>query len=396
MPEQFDLFVENDPSDEGVDDVLATASDLRNSVLYHTDWTVETLIGQLKKGRIELNPEFQRRDAWGISAKSLLIESIILNFPVPAITLAEQSDSKKFIVVDGKQRLTALAQFFNEMPSSKNNGFRIRGLTQLKDLNGLSYGDLCANHPDIAGQIENYSVRTNVIRGWKNDDILFSIFHRLNSGSVKLSTQELRQSLHPGEFTSFITSYSEKSPALRDMFPGAEPDFRMRDVELVTRYISLSLFIQEYRGDLKRHLDSTVETLNKNWGSFQTKIEDALKVFESSYAICIKAFSRQHAFRKWNGESWETRSNRAIFDTVMYNLTSSDVQVFFINNATEAEEIFQEISLNDDFRNAIEQTTKTSFALFTRINLFGDGLRARGVNAPILDYSREKNKISVK
>jgi len=259
---ELDLFEDDDPNLENVDDTFSSANDLSNSVLYNTDWTVETIVSQLKKGRIDINPVFQRRDAWTVKAKSLLIESVLLNFPVPAITLAERSKERTFIVVDGKQRLSSLSQFFGGMPNSKFNSFKLLGLTQLKELNGLDYSQLGETHPGFAAQLDNYSVRTNVIRGWKNDEILFSIFHRLNSGSVKLSPQELRQSLHPGPFTEFITNYSDKSPALRDIFPGDQPDFRMRDIELITRYLALAYFIDDYRGDLKKHLDRTVEKLN--------------------------------------------------------------------------------------------------------------------------------------
>jgi hypothetical protein len=392
---QFDLFLDDDPSDEDIGDSLAPIHDLKNSVLYHTDWTVETLIGQLRKGRIELNPAFQRRDAWTRKAKSLLIESVLLNFPVPAITLAEKRAERTFIVVDGKQRLSTFAQFFGEMPETKFNSFKLVGLTQLAALNGLTYQDLCERHADLASQLENYSVRTNVIRGWKSDEILFNIFHRLNSGSVKLSPQELRQSLHPGKFTEFIAKYSETSPALRDIFPGDEADFRMRDVELITRYIALVLFIKEYRGDLKRHLDRTVAQLNENWDKYEAPIHSILTRFEDSYTACTTAFSRKHAFRKWNGDDWESRTNRAVFDAVMINLLSDDVLKAFQERGPDIVEKFKQVSLQEAFRNAVEKTTKTTEALYTRISLMQEAFKELGLNTIEIAHSEEQNQITV-
>lgn len=390
-----DLFEDDDPNLENIDDALSNANDLSSSVLYNTDWTVETIVSQLKKGRIDINPVFQRRDAWTVKAKSLLIESVLLNFPVPAITLAERSKERTFIVVDGKQRLSSFAQFVGEMPNSKFNSFKLSGLTQLQELNGLDYSQLGLAYPGFAAQLDNYSVRTNVIRGWKNDEILFSIFHRLNSGSVKLSPQELRQSLHPGPFTEFIANYSDKSPALRDIFPGGEPDFRMRDIELITRYMALAYFIEDYRGDLKKHLDRTVERLNSDWGKNMKFLETALVRFEDSYNACTAVFTRKNAFKKWNGNEWETRTNRAVFDAIMINLLSDSALEAFINRGQDIIEVFKDISVQDDFKESVERTTKTTEALYTRVHKLQVGLQKIGIKTVDISFDKSQNKITM-
>lgn len=395
MNVDVDLFEDDDPNLENVDDTHSSGSDLSSSVLYNTDWTVETIVSQLRKGRIDINPIFQRRDAWTVKAKSLLIESVLLNFPVPAITLAERSKERTFIVVDGKQRLSSFAQFFGEMPESKFNSFKLSGLTQLQELNGLDYSTLGQSHPGLAAQLDNYSVRTNVIRGWKNDEILFSIFHRLNSGSVKLSPQELRQSLHPGPFTEFITNYSDNSPALRDIFPGDQPDFRMRDIELVTRYIALAYFIDDYRGDLKKHLDRTVEKLNSDWGKYVKFLKVALTRFEDSYSACTAAFTRKNSFKKWNGDEWETRTNRAVFDAMMINLRSDGTLDAFQNRGQEVVEAFKAVSARDDFKDSVERTTKTTEALFTRTHLLRAELQNLGINTIDIAFDKGENKITM-
>jgi hypothetical protein len=98
---------------ESEDDV---SPGLKNSVgkavLWSTDWTTETILNQLERGNIELNPSFQRREAWNDVKKSRFIESLILGFPVPQIVLAERKDKKgAYLVIDGKQRLLALRRF---------------------------------------------------------------------------------------------------------------------------------------------------------------------------------------------------------------------------------------------------------------------------------------------
>src|SRR4051812_21570643 len=79
------------------------------------DWTVETIVRQIQQGNIDLDPAFQRRNAWRDHRRSRLIESFILNFPVPQIVLAENPrDRGRFIVIDGKQRLLTIAGFYLE------------------------------------------------------------------------------------------------------------------------------------------------------------------------------------------------------------------------------------------------------------------------------------------
>lgn len=92
-------------------------SDLRptrghQAVVTGTDWTVETVLSQMRRGNFDLSPKFQRRDAWDAKRKSRFIESLILQLPVPQIVLAEKKNAKgQYIVLDGKQRLLALRQF---------------------------------------------------------------------------------------------------------------------------------------------------------------------------------------------------------------------------------------------------------------------------------------------
>src|SRR5687767_4985746 len=106
-------FKEVSNSSEDESDVGPVAKlDIASVSLSGTDWTTETVLMQLKKGNIELNPKFQRRDAWEPKRKSEFIESLILGLPVPPIVLAERPDYKgKYIVLDGKQRLICLRRF---------------------------------------------------------------------------------------------------------------------------------------------------------------------------------------------------------------------------------------------------------------------------------------------
>src|SRR5258708_55191 len=116
---------------------------LGRAVVSSTDWTAETIIGQLSKGNISLDPVFQRRDAWTAARKSKFIESIVLGLPIPQIVLAEAKQKKgSFIVIDGKQRLLTLQQFGGINLEEGQESLKLVGLTVRKELNDKTYEDL--------------------------------------------------------------------------------------------------------------------------------------------------------------------------------------------------------------------------------------------------------------
>ncbi|WP_218672459.1 DUF262 domain-containing protein, partial [Salmonella enterica] len=94
---------------------LIEGTDFSAAVVSGTDWTTETIINQINKNNIQLNPDFQRRDAWDKSRKSNFIESLILGLPIPQLVLAERKEQRgAYIVLDGKQRLLSIRQFAAE------------------------------------------------------------------------------------------------------------------------------------------------------------------------------------------------------------------------------------------------------------------------------------------
>ncbi|ACV64234.1 protein of unknown function DUF262 [Desulfofarcimen acetoxidans DSM 771] len=130
--DEFEFIGEENEEDLIIQDI----NRFSESVIWGTDWTIETMISQLKKGNIDLNPKFQRRDAWGEEDKSRLIESLILGIPVPPIIIAEHKKQRnKYIVIDGKQRLLSLRQFAADNNDEFNN-LKLKGLQFLKELNG--------------------------------------------------------------------------------------------------------------------------------------------------------------------------------------------------------------------------------------------------------------------
>lgn len=299
------------------------------AVIWGTDWTAETIVNQLKKKNIDLNPDFQRRDAWDQSKKSKFIESLILGLPVPPIILAERKDKKNsYLVIDGKQRLLSIMQFCTKEEESEFDRLYLKNLEILSDLNGYNYSKMIAmdNASDYINQFDNQTIRAVVIRNWPNEKFLYTVFLRLNTGSLKLSPQELRQALHPGEFLTFVNKYSEIENPIWGLLRLKKPDSRMRDIEIILRYYSFKNYLPLYKDSLKEFLDNTCSSINNDWNKNSQKYKDQLKNLEEAILFAREVFGEKHRFTKYIKGEYSNIFNRTIYDIMVYYFSDKETR----------------------------------------------------------------------
>lgn len=378
MGVEFDLTEAPLDSQENEEDLrLANSGRRFDAAIASSDWTTETLISQLKKGNIQLDPAFQRRDAWSIPRKSQYIESLIIGIPTPPIILAEFQERRGYIVIDGKQRLLSLRQF-SASGDDRFDGFALRGLQARPDLNGRTFDQITDDMSDMidgtGSDLENATIRTVIIKGWKSEDFLYEVFLRINSGSVRLSPQELRQALHPGEFTNALNEYVIESEALKQALGLKQPDFRMRDNELMIRYIAYQYFLENYNGNLKDILDRTTNFFNDHWDDAKVDILEAFRRFELAVDTTFEIFGR-NAFKKWSEIKYESRLNRAVFDVMAFYFSDRAISKASRAKAEQVETAFKALcDDSEDFKDALTSTTKSIDAVSNRLTLWGEKL----------------------
>ncbi len=350
------------------------------AVIWGTDWTTETIANQLYKGNIDLNPLFQRRDAWNDKEKSKLIESLMLGIPVPPIVLAERKEKKNsYIVIDGKQRLLTIGRFYagksdnSDGDLTKFQALKLSGLSILKKLNSKKYCDIMEFDDDYINNIDNQTIRTIVIRDWPDEAFLYEIFLRLNTGSKKLSPQELRQALIPGEFLSFLDEKTASSMSINRIFNSkGKPDPRMKDVELALRFYAYQYNIENYKGNLKEFLDGTCKLINKKWENIQDDVEDLFKELENSIKFSYELLSIEMPFSRFENNKSIGRFNKAIFDVFSYYFSNQDIRELVLNNKELFIEQYMTLHSDDDFNKAVNDTTKEPSRVVTRFNKFAD------------------------
>lgn len=351
--------------EESADELNVNLDSIHQAVIWGSDWTTETINLQMVKHNIDLSPDFQRRDAWTNQDKSRLIESLIMNIPVPPIILAESKQKRNsYIVIDGKQRLLSISRFYGDA------GFeplKLSGLTVLKELNGKEKDQISE---ELIRSFENQTIRTIIIKNWPDEAFLYTVFLRLNTGSKKLSPQELRQALKPGKFLKYLDDATANSVAIKRMLNNKKADPRMKDVELALRYFAFKYFITDFNGDLKTFLDNTCDRLNLRWDENFSTYEQDFKELENAINLSYLLIDNGAPFSRFENGVSSRRFNRSIFELFSYYFCNEQIRT-----AVEAnKDLFKEefIRLNDDlaFISSVSDTTKEPEKVVKRFELF--------------------------
>ena len=370
---------EDDELLEGGEDLDVSIDDFDDIIVAPSDWTISSLSEQIGK-QIDLDPEFQRRGVWSNQAKCSFIESLFLNIPIPQILLAQDKKRRNnYIVLDGKQRLLTIKEFFDSKYENGRN-FRLKGLRILEDLNGKNWNEI-KNDNEFSARILNHTQRTAVLKGWKKEGTLYEVFHRLNSGSVKLSPMELRMSLYPGSFLRKIIKWTEEENPVRDLLKLRNPDKRMADVEITVRNLAFQSSKIEYKGNLKAYLDGVCILFNDNFDEYHNTINAMLDNLSQSIE-CGKHVFENNLCRKWKDGDFENRFNRAVFDIQIGALCNQSARTSAQINSIAHAQKFIEVSKNDNrFVSSLETTTKSIEATSYRFETWYNALNQQfGLN----------------
>lgn len=322
----------------------------RELVLSQLDYNLATLIDLIGKDKIDLSPRYQRRHRWDAKRQSLLIESFLMNVPVPPIFLNEDNIGK-YSVIDGKQRLLTIRKFLT-------NNLELTGLQVFSDINGKTFKELPVELQD------HISTRTNlraiVILRQSDEDIKFVVFQRLNTGGVNLNAQEIRNSTYPGPLNNLILKLSEHRLYHRLLGikqKGKSSIYQeMRDVELVLRYFTFKDNWEKYSGSIKRTMD---RYMSRNQ-YLEAKEVDLLRMEFVDTLEKIEIVLGGSAFRRWIPEKnqWRAYVVAAIYDAEMFSFrefSKEDLEKYKTKIVVNLKRLFGD----DDFVKSIQAATNT-------------------------------------
>ena len=296
-------------------------------VVQRNDFFLPSLIDMTKTRKtLEVSPYYQRRARWDVTRKSKLIESFLVNIPVPPVFLYE-NEFARYEVMDGQQRVSAILEYFD-------NQFPLRGLEILHSVAGKRFHEL---PPEIKAGLERRSLAAIVLLKESTNSpestaqLRRFVFERLNTGGVRLNAQEVRNSVHAGPFNNMLLELSR-----HDLFttmwgiPPREPNERtepsprlarnvlfrqMRDAELVLRVFGL-LDPDNLATGMKGTLDNTMTKYSRASQSDLFYLEqEFLEALELAYCIGGK-----DTFRLPGSGSKRGRLSASLFDGIMVAL----------------------------------------------------------------------------
>jgi hypothetical protein len=286
-------------------------------------FSLRHVLDMIDEKGLELAPDFQRNRVWKARQKSQLIESILLQIPLPAFYFAEDADST-MRVVDGQQRLSTIWDFVR---ASDGNRFRLAGLEYLKDQHeGKEFHDL---EPALQRRLHNTQIVAHVIDPTTPPDVMYNIFKRINTGGTPLNAQEVRHCMSKQRSRDFLRQCAETPEFDRATGGSLRANLRMGDREVVLRFCAFRLRgIDGYRE--AGSMDSFL--LDATW-----RLDDPRRVGDDTLAMLQEDFRRamvnarmifgEHAFRKWRpGQAGRNPINRPLFESWSVALTDLSPQ----------------------------------------------------------------------
>ena len=273
--------------------------------------SIGEIISMYKDGDLDIHPEFQRFFRWTISQKTKLIESFLLNIPVPSIFVSQREDGM-WDVVDGLQRLSTILQFVGIYKDEDGNFLEpicLDATDMLPSLNGKYYEKKDDEENSFSPEIRRYFKRTKldfvIIKKESDETSKYEIFQRLNTGGTQLSDQEVRNCI-------MVMENAEKFKIIQDLSKNehflntlrlADKSFEERfDLELITRFICLRHEnIDNLRGiqDFGNYLDKKIVAIFRDeyfdWNTEVNVFKECFRIIDESLGDC--------AFLKYDTES---------------------------------------------------------------------------------------------
>ena len=326
------------------------------------EYDLETLVKKINRSIIRLSPEYQRKHRWSDEYSSRLIESLILNIPVPLIYISQDVDVDtevedgvaRYSVIDGQQRLTAIFNFIT-------NQLQLEGLEVLGELNGLKYNQL---PPFLIRRLEERTIRCLRIDSTIDSQVKYDIFERLNSGSVELEPQELRNAVCRGPFKTLIKRLAKNELFISTTKLSETRIKKMEDEELVLRYFALSYnngFIS-YKSSFKNFLTQKMTAFNDfDTESLNLLEQDFIRTFQLIYDL-----GEDFPFAKFKNDNGSlemmSRFNAAVYDSLAISISKID------NPQLVTIERFRELFFDESFFRSVEGSTNDASKIQLRIH----------------------------
>jgi hypothetical protein len=368
--QDFNLVEKNDEDNQ----LQIDENDKKEVVSQTQDIALRDFLSRKIDGELNIQPDYQRNYVATDQIASKYVESILMQAPIPTIYLAEEEDNT-LSVIDGQQRLTSLLSFIEgKYPDGRE--FKLKGLEVLKELNRKSFKDL---DKSLQRKIKNASLHTTIIKKNSNNDIKFDMFERLNTGSIKLNEDELRNTVYRGSYVKLLSEL-ENNSVLHGIVKKDNWKNRMLYRGMILRFFAISeKSYMNYQQPMKQFCNKELRD-NRNMDDSKSK------EYKEKFLHCLDLVNTvfgDKAFRKYvpqNGDKkgfWAMgQVSMALFDMQMVgfrNFTKSQI----LSKADEIRDGILDLMINNvEFQNLILIRTSNTDNVKRRFRIYMDMLES--------------------
>lgn len=351
------------PTPDEVEELYEVDQEIEPVSYWGSDFDVEGLVRRLDRDDIAIptfghqNPTieaagFQRSFVWRRPQMDRFIESLLLGYPIPGIMLVQQED-KRYLVLDGQQRLRTLSAFYQGLHQGKE--FALQNVAE--QFKGLTYRTL---EPELRRQIDNTFIQATIVKtdgSRESLEAIYQVFERLNSGGTQLMPHEIRVALYPGKFVDFLSELNSDTN-WRQLYGPPSP--RLRDQELILRLVALYISSTNYSRPLKKFLNEFVgrhrnlEGLNK---------AELLRLFAASTRLLFEAAGRGAI--RYQSTQVNTALTEALFVGLMRRIKRSGSRGL---TGAKVARALDRLAANEKLASAISGGTATEEYLRNRLS----------------------------
>jgi hypothetical protein len=227
-------------------------------VAYNESRSCADLYRMYTQGILEIQPEFQREIVWKGPAQTRFIDSLTKQLPIPSMCFSMDYKTLRWQVIDGLQRMASIIRFLSGDPSwvlSKLDDIdqNLSG----KSAKGFLSPDTSLHH--FYQRVENLTLPITVLRcdytKKSHTNYLFTIFHRLNTGAMRLNNQEIRNCIYSGDFNNLLKELNMTTEWMKLNRMKKETGYRFTKQELILRFFALHDRHNSYGGRLAKFLN---------------------------------------------------------------------------------------------------------------------------------------------
>jgi hypothetical protein len=235
-------------------------------VAYNELRSCADLVRMHTSGKLEIQPDFQREVVWKQDDQSRFIDSLVKQLPIPSMCFSLDHKTQRWKVIDGLQRMSTIIRFLSDAEWQLSDASDIHPDLRKAKNSELRGGNELQQR--LYSRVEDVSIPVTVIRCDYSQNshmkYLFTIFHRLNSGGVRLTNQEIRNCIYTGHFNNLLKTFDQTNDdwkvVKKRIWGGMD---RYRSVEVLLRTMAFGDELHLYDGNLAGFLNGYMHHMSR-------------------------------------------------------------------------------------------------------------------------------------